>query len=492
STESVAPLPVTAMSDSSRGYSKEEAVREAKRCIQCQCLECVKVCEYLNSFKSYPKKYVRRIYNNLSIVMGHRHANKLINSCSLCGLCQEVCPEDLNMGLVCKKARQIMVEQGKMPPSAHEFPIRDMLFSDGEMSSLTRRQPGRSVCRYLFFPGCQLSASSPDHVRKTYGFLCENLEDGVGLMLRCCGAPAHWSGRAELFSDSFREIEALWEEMERPEIILACSTCYEIFKTHLPRASILSLWEVVDRSDLPDVARIGSFPVGPLAVHDACSTRHEKHIQEAVRNILRRLGCEVEELALSGEKTECCGYGGLMFFANPELAKNVIDRRIGLSESDYLAYCAMCRDYLASRGKRTWHLLDLLFGEPSRDFAERKGPGYTLRRENRARLKNALLQELWGEKPIGMEKYGTIRLRISEEVRELLERRQILASDIQKVIDFAESSGSKLRSGRTNHFMAHWKPAAVTYWVEYGASGEEFIVYNAYSHRMELAEGARL
>jgi glutamate synthase (NADPH/NADH) small chain len=89
------------------------------------------------------------------------------------------------------------------------------------------------------------------------------------------------------------------------------------------------------------------------------------------------------------------------------------------------------------------------------------------------------------------EKYGKIGLRISDELRQTLERRQILDSDIQQVIDFAESSGTKLRSGRTNHFLAHWKPAAVTYWVEYEASEGEFIVFNAYSHRMEITEGAR-
>jgi hypothetical protein len=378
-----------------------------------------------------------------------------------------------------------------MPPSAHEFPIRDMLFSNGEKFALTRPQPGTAASTHLFFPGCQLSASSPDHVRKTYAFLCEKLEGGVGLMLRCCGAPAQWSGRVRLFSDSFGDIVAQWEEMNRPQIVLACSTCYEIFKTHLPQASIVSLWEVFDRIGLPELPRQATLPGRGLAVHDACATRHEKHIHQSVRNILLKLGLSIEELPLAGEKTECCGYGGLMFFANPELARKVIERRIGQSECDYLAYCAMCRDYLASAGKRTYHLLDLLFGAPAEVLAQRKGPGYTVRRENRARLKNALLEELWGEMPTGKEKYAMIRLRISEELRQTLERRQILDSDIQQVIEFAESSGIGLRNNKTGHFLAHWKPAAVTYWVEYEPVDGEFIVFNAYCHRMEVTEGTR-
>ncbi|HYA43329.1 MAG TPA: FAD-dependent oxidoreductase [Syntrophobacteraceae bacterium] len=488
STEGVEPAPAVPMAGETLGYSMQEAVLEAKRCIQCQCLECVKVCEYLNSFGSYPKKYIRQIYNNLAIVMGHRHANKLINSCSLCGLCREVCPEDLHMGLVCKKAREVMVSQGRMPPSAHDFPIRDMIFSNSETCALARLQPGTDTSRRLFFPGCQLSASAPEHVRKTYGLLCQKLSGGVGLMLRCCGAPAEWSGRTELFSSSLRDIRALWEEMEKPEIILACSTCYEIFKTHLPEAGIVSLWEVLDNLGLPEAPPHAAEPSRTLAVHDACSTRHEKKVHESVRNILRRTGFEIEELPLSREKTECCGYGGLMFFANPDLARNLISRRIQQSESDYLAYCAMCRDYLASGGKRTLHLLDLVLGAPIDEAAQQRGPGYTLRRENRVRLKNTLLKDLWRETPAGKETFEMIRLNISNELRELLEQRQILDSDIQQVVDFAERSGVRLHNRRTGRFLAHHKPVAVTYWVEYTPSEGEFIIHNAYSHRMEISE----
>ena len=86
-----------------------------------------------------------------------------------------------------------------MPPSAHEFALQDMEFSNSEMATLARPQPGMASSKYLFFPGCQLTGSSPDHVKKTYKYLTDRLEGGVGLMLRCCGAPADWAGtRGEL------------------------------------------------------------------------------------------------------------------------------------------------------------------------------------------------------------------------------------------------------------------------------------------------------
>ena len=36
---------------STDGYSKEEAIEEAKRCIQCHCDECMKSCVYLREYK---------------------------------------------------------------------------------------------------------------------------------------------------------------------------------------------------------------------------------------------------------------------------------------------------------------------------------------------------------------------------------------------------------------------------------------------------------
>ena len=489
STEGVEPLAATPMSGPGEGYSREEAAREASRCLQCQCLECVKVCEYLSSFRAYPKKYVRQIYNNLSIVMGHRNANKLINSCSLCGLCQEVCPEDLHMGLVCKTARETMVNQGKMPPSAHDFPLRDMQFSNGEKCAFARRQPGTDQSRFIFFPGCQLAASAPEHVKDVYALLTQKLSGGVGFMSRCCGAPADWSGRMELFQSTREDFLALWREMGSPRLILACSTCYEIFKTHLPDVAIISLWEMLDSLGLPESVKVEKREV--IAVHDACTTRHESAIQESVRNILHRLGFEIEELPLSRDKTECCGYGGLMFFANPDLAKSAIRRRIEESPRDYLAYCAMCRDYLAFSGKRTLHLLDLIFGTPRDEAALRKGPVYSQRHENRVRLKNAMLREWWGETTAEAQGYESIRLKISDEMQKRMEERLILVEDLQQVIDAAERTGYKLLNRNTDRFIAHYKPASVTYWVEYSPSGDEFVIHNAYSHRMEIAEDVK-
>lgn len=482
------PSPPVRPANPREGYRTDEAVAEARRCLQCQCLACVRVCPYLEAFGSYPRKYAREIYNNAAIVMGTRSANRLINACSLCGLCETVCPEGFAMQTLCLTARQDMVENGKMPASAHAFALADMAFSQGEEFFLVRHAPGTEQSAHLFFPGCQLSASAPDQVAALYDHLRETLDGGVGLALGCCGAPAHWAGHRrerDVVMDDWRR---KWAAMGRPRLIPACSSCHRMFRELWPEAPVQSVWETLAAAGLP--AAVGPPGGQPLAVHDPCTTMDQPAIQQTVRRLLAELGVAIAELPLSGGMTECCGFGGLMDNANPDIARTVTERRAAQSDHDYLAYCAMCRDRLAAAGKRSLHLLDLLFpGEG--DPAARPRPGWSSRRENRARLKAELLARLWGETPPEQPPHRHIQLILDQAVHETLEKRRILVDEVQQVIGRAEAGGPRFRRADGDSFLAAARLGHVTFWVVYMSVGGEYEVFNAYSHRMFVEDAVQ-
>jgi NADPH-dependent glutamate synthase beta subunit-like oxidoreductase len=486
-TEGVAAAAQTPMADPAAGYTAEEARAEAARCLQCSCLECVKVCAFLEHYGSYPKLYARRVLHNMMMVKGNHTANRLINSCSLCGLCADVCPTGVNVGGMLKRVRQRMVQQQQMPPSAHEFALRDLEFSNGEAFALARPLPGTQASRYAFFPGCQLAGSAPDHVRQVYGYLQDALGD-VGLILRCCGATADWAGRTDLFEESLAEFDQQYQSLGRPTLILPCTSCFQVFAANRPDIPLRTLWSVLAEHGLP-AAAVRAAPGATLAIHDPCTSRHDAAVQDDVRTVLTGLGYQVEELANSRERTECCSYGGLMWLANREIAEQTVRRRIEQSPRDFLTYCVMCRDLFAARGKRSLHLLDLLYGQDVDTRAARPNPGYTQRHENRARLKQGLLHSVWGEP---MEEAGDgdpIRLRIDPQVRAAMEERLILDEDVLGVIAHVRRTGERLRDPRSGHWLARHRPRAVTYWVEYTEDGDEYVVHRAYSHRVQVLEG---
>ena len=467
------------------GYTLLEAKKEAGRCLQCECKECVKVCPYLEKFKAYPKKYVREIHNNATVVAGAHKANSLINACSLCGLCEAVCPENFSMQDLCLTAREEMVVSGYMPRSTHEFAMQDMDFSKSQKFSLARHAPGRSKSRYIFYPGCQLAATSPGQVRQVYDYLRTCLSGGVGLVLDCCSAPTYWGGRVSRTEKNMSAFNKTYNELGKPSIILACSSCYFMFKKHLPKLEILSLWELLEKDDSLQCNLDSSYVA--VAVHDPCTTRHEGHIQDSVRALMKRTTIQAEELALNKDKTTCCGFGGLMQNAQPELAREVIRRRVKESTLDYITYCSMCRDSMASVGKRALHILDLFFPVPSdMDPASRPCLGWSKRRENRARLKSELLTDLWGERSESNEAYEMIPVTLAPDVGRKLEDRRILISDIQQVIHHSVLSGDRFIQTDTGFYKASYRPYHATFWVEYSVTEDGYTIQNAYVHRMAV------
>jgi glutamate synthase (NADPH) small chain len=480
-------LPEVPVTSRETGYNNNEAIAEADRCLSCECLECVKNCEFLKQFGSYPRKYIRQIYNNESITsVGIRNANKMINSCSLCGLCEQLCPENLAMQDVYLNARENMVDRKVMPPSAHEFALQDMEFSQSREFALARHAPGFDSSSHILFPGCQLAASQPEQVLVLYDYLRNNFALKTGLILNCCAAPAHWAGEKALFKKSIMELHRTWEEMGQPTIIPACSTCYRMFKDHLPDIHLLSLWEVLDKITR-NSEKLAGIP-DAIHVHDPCTARHEPDMQSSVRSLLNKKGIKVIELPLSGRLTECCGFGGLMQNANPELAGIVAKRRAAEGDLDYATYCAMCRDNLSKTGKQVVHLLDILFPLSGADYAgNRKTPTWSERRDNRTRLKTILLKNVWQQEPLEkMDNYRDIVLKIDPQLHELLDKRRILIEDIQQVIQHAEDTSNAFCNIQSGHFIASFKPRNATFWVEYSREADSYTIYNAYSHRMEV------
>lgn len=476
------------MADKASGYGEAEAREEASRCLACACMECVKACLFLERFQSFPKRYLRQIGNDQTMVLGsHGPTMKLVNSCSLCGLCAEVCPNGLSMAEVCMDGRASLVRRGKMGPSAHDLALADMSSASGSRAAIVSHEPGESVSAYAFFPGCQMAAIYPEHVIASYEYLRGRLEGGVGLMLRCCGVPADWAAREDLLDGVMNDLKEGWAGLGKPIMIVACPTCHRTLEKHAPEIEAITLWEVLAR-----LAGGGLEPPssggGRLAVHDPCTTRSRPEVQESIRVLLRSLGYSIEELSRSRDRTECCGFGGLMSAANPALAKDVAGRRASQSKADYVTYCAMCRNALAATGKRAAHILDLFFGPSSADPWAREAVGYSERNENRFRLKRMMLESVWGKKEEGVEEYEKIDLYIDDEVAATMEERRILREDVRKVIDNAEKTGKRFRDRRSRRCRASFRPAFVTYWVEYSAEGSGFRVHNAYCHRMEIVE----
>lgn len=464
-----------------RCYTRAEAMEEAGRCLQCECMACVKTCDFMQHYQRYPKHYINDAQQSLRTLksLQAKLAARQTNSCNLCGLCKERCPSGVDMGQVYMHSRRLMLQYNNLPAAFHDFWLRDMAFSQSEQAALSRPQPGYGVCSYLLFPGCQMGGADLHYVTDVYGHLTERLDGGVALELGCCGAPAEWGGYHGLTEQTVGDFKARWQGLGRPKVILACPTCQKQFARYHPEVETLCLWEMFLQTGLPPQAERNA---GPLAVFDPCASRYIPQTQAAVRHLLEQMGARVEELPNHGRYAQCCGYGGLTYGANPELTVQIVRRRAEQSSLDYVTYCTNCRDTFAYVRKGSWHMLDLLFGR--RTGRERAPVSLSQKRENRRTLKTRLLREIWGEDSMP-ETRVEMHLQVAPALQRKLDERLILLEEVEAVIRQAEESGVKLRKA-DGHLAAHLRLGIITYWVEYETSAGGFVLHNAYSHRMQL------
>jgi Fe-S oxidoreductase len=463
------------------GYTEDEARREAARCLQCDCDICMQACEMLRAFRKKPHKIATEVYTdqNASPPYSSHTLTRETYSCNMCGYCKSVCPEDVDIGALLRLSRAERMNAGTHPEALHDFWMREMDFHSGE-AALCAPPVGASTCEYLFFPGCQLGASNPEHVRGVYGLL--NGDGKCGIYLGCCGAPAWWAGDEKRFADNIASIRKNWENMGKPTFVFACATCAGIFEAFTPDIDSVSLYELLDGREV--AGRAGSMT--RAAVFDPCSARARDGMRGAVRGLLRRAGLQASELE---DKGRCCGYGGHMRAANPKLFDEIVSNRASMSDEPYIVYCANCREVFASYGKRCAHVLDVALGlEP-----EVRVPAISEKRKNSLALKGEFMMSSFG---VGHDRdapaWDSLALVIDGRLREDMDRRLISEDDVREAIFLAEENGDVFIDAGDGTRMCCMVKPVLTYWARYRRiSGDAYEVLDAYYHRMRFDAEAR-
>ena len=359
--------------------------------------------------------------------------------------------------------------------------------ADSQKSQIAKTPLGQDKCKVAYFPGCQLSASRPNLVDRSYDYI-KDKEPSAGLLLRCCGVPAEWAGMEDLHQEKIDEIRQSWKEMGSPLIILACPTCGKKFEEFLPEIPTTFIYEwMVEKGINHEGYLKDSLKEQIYSVFDPCSTRHMPKVQDAVRELVANLGIPLEELPFSRENANCCSFGGQPAIADPECQKFVAKKRVEEGESPYITYCANCQDVFVAEGKESLHVLDLFFTEPGRIEEILNKPTETQRRRNREGLKKALLEREWKEKMAEEKKDNPIKLEWKAGILEKISKQRILEDDVEEVIRFCERTKRKVYHQEKKTWSGYREIGFMTYWVEYEQKGDNtFLVHNAYSHRMKI------
>ena len=371
------------------GYTKEEAEREATRCRQCECKLCMKECIMLNDYTECPKslfkKYLEEGYENLDHMIAY--------SCNECSQCTLKCPKEFNMKGIFTALKEDYAEKNnglvpleilKESDRTQEKECGDEYCTRVDGSLQKKEAPKKQKTKYVFVPGCTVSAYSPKGVENVVKHLKECLgHENVGALLQCCGKVTRFIGETEKFEERNKKAIDILDDMGAEVIITVCPSCYKVFKETAKNQKVIAYWDLMKNLIvIPEAARgIGTGSDVVFNIHDSCVTRDETSHHESVRWVLDELGYKWTEIERNGKNTRCCGVGGMVCSSNPELYERVYTRRANdFDQHNIVTYCGSCRGTMQAAGKDAVHILDLLFGQKYTKDQE-KARGYQTEQE---------------------------------------------------------------------------------------------------------------
>ena len=191
----------------------------------------------------------------------------------------------------------------------------------------------------VFSPGCALMIYKPELGRKVLDFLHKDLGN-IDLHLTCC-----------------RHDPKLEKETK---IINVCAGCDKRYRQLYEGISTISLWEVLAESNtfsFPD------YKGKEMAILDACPTRSEERVHNAVRILLERMNIKVVEPEKTRTKGTCCGDSYYGILPVEKVKEQMKKRAAEMPAEEVVVYCVSCCKSMHIGGKRPRYLVDLLFGE---------------------------------------------------------------------------------------------------------------------------------
>jgi L-lactate utilization protein LutB/heterodisulfide reductase subunit B len=298
--------------------------------------------------------------------------------CTTCRLCVERCPLSIETTSHIEEIRARSVGAGLLPVPEH-VPMVSGIRNYGNPWMQPRRVRGRWARgldvqdrgETVFFAGCSLAYLSPAVARAAVEALraCGVEPAVMAYEELCCGSPLLRTGQREVAMEVARKnVEAL-RAASAHQIVVACPGCLSALRDY---------HELFDDFDIP-VRHISEVLAEAVAngrlklrlpepavatYHDPCHLGRGCGIFDEPRSVLQSMeGLDLVEMERSRELSACCGAGGGVWTAFPELAGEIARKRAAMASATgadlIVTSCPWCEQNL-SQYTATKDLLELV------------------------------------------------------------------------------------------------------------------------------------
>jgi heterodisulfide reductase subunit D len=297
--------------------------------------------------------------------------------CTICGQCKTVCPAHLDTISMWENMREFLVANNLAPLPAHEQIIKSIENYDNPwMQPRTQRSRWskkidkevkikdalKEKCDVLYFVGCTATydPNIRDMALNTARVLASAKVDfgTLGNEEGCCGSTLLRTGLVENARKTAQRNIEKFEKAAPSMIVTSCAGCFKTIRQDYPKIGRMNVKTVHITqlvSELIDSGRLRPEKgiEGTVTYHDPCHLGRHAGIYEDPRKILESIpGIKLVEMERTRDEARCCGAGGGVKTAFPELSQKIADLRVtdaeGTGAGILATSCPFCYQSLKS------------------------------------------------------------------------------------------------------------------------------------------------
>jgi len=311
--------------------------------------------------------------------------SEIFFTCTTCGNCKTHCPIVVNTTGIFEAFRQDLQDRELGMPvhislgkhcAEQNNPYNEPHENRLNWLSIDKKTHVNKASKLGYFVGCTASYRSTEISKIFYKILTDNdidftiLEDEF-----CCGSPLFRTGQINEAKRVAKNNIEKFKELGVEEIVFTCAGCQKTFEDNYKQYN--GTFKLINYMTLLDqliqekkIVFSKNIPV-KVTYHDPCHTTKKVELKIdyiTPRNILNQMpGVELVEMKSHKEGSMCCGAGGGVKAAIPELALKIASARfeevLDTNADILLSSCPFCKRNLmdaAMMSKNSVKVMDII------------------------------------------------------------------------------------------------------------------------------------